>query len=134
MSLHRTERKINHVSGQGSIQVFLGSRTPSSLGLQVGYESSMTVRDFIIQVSPMLDRMGRTGLSFDEISHYLNDGTAWVLRESRTNRVFDDIGPMWCWKTTRNLSDLHRLPDTDLKPGMDLEIDRVMNSLLPISE
>lgn len=117
-----------------SILVFLGPRTPSSLGLQVGYESTMSVREFIVQVSTMLHRMGTTGSSFDEISHYLNYGTAWILRESSTDHVFEDIGPLWSWRKSRSLSDLRRLPDTDLKPGMDLVVDRVTNSLLPISE
>lgn len=129
------EERVVVSEAQQSLLVFMAPKSSSSLGLPVDYGMNMTVLDCLIYIgNRLLPEFASDDTTEKQHRHYMNYGTTWALRESATQQVFSNLGPQWAWQQSGNMLDRRLLRDTDLKPGMHIELTRFVDQSFPVSE
>lgn len=120
---------------QAGLLVFMGPRRPDSLGLHVGIDAFPSVTECLSYIgNTLLPEFESDDETERRRRHDMNYGTTWTLRETKTQQALTDIGPRWALKQSGNFSDLRRLHEAGLKPGMHLELERFEEESLPISQ
>jgi hypothetical protein len=126
---------LNAQGSQANLLVFMGPAAPNSLGLPIDFEQFHSVTDCLAYIgNTLLPPVETEDDTENKRRHDMNYGTSWILRDLETQLALLDIGARWTYHQTGNLSDMRRLKDTSLKPGMRLEVVRLRAESLPIQE
>jgi hypothetical protein len=133
--IYRRQGVETNGAGAGALVIYNGPRMPNSLGMLLDCSHSMTVQDCLMRIAETMfpeitEEEDPTGMAL----YYLNYGTSWILRDSNSDQVFDNLGPRWAWKQSGDPYDNRQLVESGLRSGMNIEAHRLLSRPIPSME